>query len=371
MPRSKRRAEAFWNESKECWQINVQRNGIRRSFYSSTEGRVGKHEAEDKADEWLKKLRPSSDKRFDDAWSAYLQDLTDRGREPAYIKAESIGRVHIKPNIKNLKLIDITPAMWGKCVESPISKGRARRTCKNVLLQIYGFLAFCRRNRWEADQLEKTDIVIPASTHVGRRKVLQPSALKTLFTVDTQEYYKKTQQAYYIYAWRFLVVSGLRRGEVCGLKWSDIAGNRLYVKESINQELRTTKGKNDNAQRCVALGKRALAILEEQKAMLKRKGIISPWVFPDERAKMSTSPRRLYKCWYFFRQQHGITVSLHELRHTFVSAVKSDMPEPLLKQMVGHSEDMDTYGTYGQQIDGDIEATGRIVDSVFDRIIAQ
>lgn len=371
MPKSRRRSEAYWNDSKNSWQVNVQRKGIRKSFYSSIEGRVGKHEAESKADEWLKKVHPTTEKRFNDAWAAYLQDLKDRGKEPTYIKAESIGRIHIKPNIKNLKLTDITPAMWGKCVESAVNRGCSRRTCKNVLLQIHCFLAFCRRNRWEADQPEKKDIVIPATTHVGRRKVLQPSALKTLFTVDTQEYYHKIQQAYYIYAWRFMVVSGLRRGELCALKWSDIVGNRLYVKESINQELRTTKGKNDNARRCVALGKRALEILEDQKAMLKRKGIISPWVFPDERAKMSTSPRRLYKCWYFYRQQHGISVSLHELRHTFVSAVKSDMPEPLLKQMVGHSQDMDTYGTYGQELDGDIEMTGRIVDSVFDRLIAK
>ena len=45
------------------------------------------------------------------------------------------------------------------------------------------------------------------------------------------------------------------------------------------------------------------------------------------------------------------------------------MPEPLLKSMVGHSEDMDTFGTYGEEIDGDIEMTSRIVDTVFDRLI--
>lgn len=47
------------------------------------------------------------------------------------------------------------------------------------------------------------------------------------------------------------------------------------------------------------------------------------------------------------------------------------MPEPLLKSMVGHSEDMDTFGTYGQEINGDIEITANIIDSVFDRLISQ
>ena len=143
----------------------------------------------------------------------------------------------------------------------------------------------------------------------------------------------------------------------------------MTISFCINQQLRTNHGKNDNAIRCVALGKRALEILEAQKTMLKHMGIISPWVIPDERAMMSTSPRRMYKCWYKYRNEHGIKVPLHELRHTFVSAVKSDMPEPFLKSMVGHSEDMDTFGTYGQEIDSDIEMTSRIVDTVFDRLI--
>ncbi len=369
MPKSKRRAEAYWNEKEKRWQINVQRNGVRRSFYSPIPGRVGKHEAEDKADAWLKKLHPGENMRFEPAWEAFLKDLKDRGKEPTYIQYESKGRTYIKPNIPNVKLIDITPAMWRKCVDAAVNNGRSRRTCKNVLTAITAFLAFCRINRWETDPLEKSDITIPATTRVGRRKVLQPKDLKTLFSADWISRYRRRVPAYYIHAWRFLVVSGLRRGEECGLKWADIHGNRLVISCSINDNLRTTGGKNDNARRCVALGKRALSILEEQKAMLKRMGIISPWVFPDERAKMATSPRRLYKCWYAYRKEHGISVSLHELRHTFVSAVKSDMPEPLLKSMVGHSEDMDTYGTYGQEIEGDIQQTANIVDSVFDRLI--
>ena len=45
------------------------------------------------------------------------------------------------------------------------------------------------------------------------------------------------------------------------------------------------------------------------------------------------------------------------------------MPEPLLKKMAGHSEDMDTYGTYGQEIESAIQQTATIVDTVFDLLI--
>lgn len=45
--------EAAWNESTRRWRVSVQRNGIRRAFYSSTPGETGKAIAERKADEWL------------------------------------------------------------------------------------------------------------------------------------------------------------------------------------------------------------------------------------------------------------------------------------------------------------------------------
>ena len=49
----KRTNTATWSEKYKRWQINVQRDGKRRSFYSSTPGRTGQREANAKADAWL------------------------------------------------------------------------------------------------------------------------------------------------------------------------------------------------------------------------------------------------------------------------------------------------------------------------------
>ena len=43
---TERRAEAIWIESKEYWEIKVQKDGVRKSFRSSVAGRKGKHEAD-------------------------------------------------------------------------------------------------------------------------------------------------------------------------------------------------------------------------------------------------------------------------------------------------------------------------------------
>ena len=50
---SERKNEAVWTESRKRWQINVQVDGVRKTFTSSFPGRRGKADAERKADRWL------------------------------------------------------------------------------------------------------------------------------------------------------------------------------------------------------------------------------------------------------------------------------------------------------------------------------
>lgn len=44
---------AKWVESRKRWQVNVQKDGTRKTFTSSIPGRNGQREANAKADAWL------------------------------------------------------------------------------------------------------------------------------------------------------------------------------------------------------------------------------------------------------------------------------------------------------------------------------
>ena len=50
---SKRTNTAQWQEKFQRWRIAVQKDGVRKFFYSSTPGRNGQREANRKADAWL------------------------------------------------------------------------------------------------------------------------------------------------------------------------------------------------------------------------------------------------------------------------------------------------------------------------------
>ena len=74
----KRTNTAKWMENQRRWQINVQKDGVRRSFTSSKPGRTGQREANAKADAWLDDGIMSMSKRVRDVWPKFIDDLKSR-----------------------------------------------------------------------------------------------------------------------------------------------------------------------------------------------------------------------------------------------------------------------------------------------------
>lgn len=365
MPMPSRKNEAIWIESCKRWQIKVQRDGERRSFYSSTPGKKGKIEAEGKADKWIRQ-GTETDPRFNEAMKAFLDEKKTTTGTANYKKLESIMRIWIDPVIKRKRLSKITFQDWQNCINNAGKAGKSKRTCGNIRATISSFAQYCRKNRWALEQPEF--LTLPTNAPVGKRNILQPSDLKTLFTVDTITHYGRLQKVFYIHAWRFMVLLGLRRGELAGLQKTDLENGVLHVQRSINSLGEITRGKTENASRYILLPQAAKDVLEAQNKMLKERCIVSCWLFPDEDGgPMDTN--KLYDRWRTYASQHGINTSLHELRHTFISVVKADLPEQLLKPMVGHSVNMDSYAVYGHEVDGDRKRTAEIVDNVFRNII--
>ena len=70
----KRTNTAKWMENQRRWQINVQKDGVRRSFTSSKPGRTGQREANAKADAWLDDGIMSMSKRVRDVWPKFIDD---------------------------------------------------------------------------------------------------------------------------------------------------------------------------------------------------------------------------------------------------------------------------------------------------------
>ena len=357
--------EAIWIEARQRWQINVQRDGERKTLTCATPGTKGKVACEKKADKWLDDQH-KKDVRFEVLWKMFLEYTKANTSTSNHAKHEQMGRLWLLPRVKHKRISSITNLDWQKCINDAYKKGLSKKTLTNIRASITAVYRFAKSDKRPMERPE--DLKIYDDAPEVERKILQPRDIKVLFSQDSITKYNRQEPCFHINAWRFLVLTGLRPGEMAGLQRGDLQGKLLTIQRSINTYNEITRGKNKNARRTMILTHHAAAVLVAQAEMLKQKGIVTAWLFPGEDGQ-AIEPQRLYKAWLTYRKQHCIKSSLYEMRHTMVSISKSDVPKPLLKRIVGHSAGMDTFGVYGHDVDGELQRAADILDGVFDDIL--
>ena len=153
--------------------------------------------------------------------------------------------------------------------------------------------------------------------------------------LDRQTGRSRGQQADII---RLLLLTGCRRNEIVGLRWSEVHDDCLVLADS------------KTGPRTVPLNTQARRVLERQ----SRGG--SPFVFPSPRDPSCPRGPNL-PLWYSLRREAGIEdCRLHDLRHTHAShAVMNGVPVPVVSRLLGHSSVRMTL-RYTHLADRDIEA---------------
>ena len=354
---SKRTNTAVWQEAYSRWRVAVQKDGQRRYFYSSTPGRTGQREANRKADAWLEDGIGVKAGRVEDVYKLWLEGLKQTTSAGNWEPIESRWRIWVLPIIGKKRVNALTDADLQTIINKAHAAGKSRKTLQLLAGDLRAFCKFCRKAKLSTYLPE--DVQIPAGARLKGKKVLQPDDLVKLFSVDTTLYRGKRVHDDFINAYRFEVLTGLRPGELQGLRWADIKDSTVNLSRAINVKGIETRGKNENAVRSFVLSDVAKAVLEAQRAITGH----------CESVFCLETERRYYKRWKVYCAANDLQpVSLYELRHTFVSVGKT-LPAGEVKELVGHSEDMDTFGVYSHALTGEDIATAQAVNAVFLKLL--
>ena len=146
------------------------------------------------------------------------------------------------------------------------------------------------------------------------------------------------------------LTTGLRRGEICGLMWSDFDERSGILK--INRTLHREKGgrlvvgdtKTYAGTRKIVLPPSTVELLRERKHMS-----FSPWIFHDPlRLEASMNPDSAYRQLKRFLAEAGLpNIRFHDLRHTFSThALSSGVDAKTLAGILGHTKASFTLDTY-------------------------
>ena len=354
---SRRTNSAVWQEAYSRWRVAVQKDGQRKYFYSSTPGRTGQREANRKADAWLEDGIGVKAGRVEDVYKLWLDGLKQTTSAGNWEPIESRWRIWVLPIIGKKRVNALTDADLQTIINKAHAAGKSRKTLQLLAGDLRAFCKFCRKAKLSTYLPE--DVRIPAGARLKGKKVLQPDDLVKLFSIDTTLYRGKRVHDDFIHAYRFEVLTGLRPGELLGLRWADIKGSTVNLSRAINVKGIETRGKNENAVRSFVLSDVARAVLEAQRAITGH----------CESVFCLETERRSYKRWKVYCVANDLQpVSLYELRHTFVSVVKT-LPAGEVKELVGHSEDMDTFGIYSHTLTGEDIATAQAVNAVFMKLL--
>jgi len=370
---SKRTTVAKWLPKYNRWQIKVRKDGVRKTFTCPIPGRKGQIECHRKADAWLEEGLTDPNVRVSVLFDKMIEQLKINTSKTHWRHYEQFGRLYIKPAKGTKRVASLTENDLQDIVtyayEHP-AKGKplSEKTFKDIIACIKYFIKYARKE--QVTKLHPENLHVPHGAAKSNKGTLLPDDLIKLFSSSKTTWHKKEIDEWFIHAWRFEVVTGMRPGEIAGLKDSDIKNNICSIKRAINWEGEVTTGKNRNAQRTFVIPEIGMSILRDQRQMLKRAGIISPYVFPDVDGDHFLQPK-YNKHWTTYRDYNGLSKRTpYEMRHTFFSAVK-ELPKELIKPMGGHSKDFDTFGHYGHELPGEAEKAAVLVDTVFRNLLGR
>jgi len=356
-----------WSEKEKRWRVDLMRDGVRKTFSSSVPRSEGKRIVREKALEWIENGGNNKSVTLENAYKHFVNDyMTKHGENTQLTRINSVGKNHILPKLGKMKVSQIGLDQWQGLITGarPIVRRKpdgseksrpaqlSKKYLKNIREVIVMFIRWALPRGYMTTDFT-SELYIPHGAPTKGREILQISDIERWFQNPTGFWFER--------ALMFELLTGLRPGEVLGLKREDYQNGIVTIRRSINAQGKVTTGKNENARRRMELVGEVRELLEEQ--LRETAGLRSEWIFCSPFG-MQPSQLAYSKCFNRVKAKLGFSPLLtpYCLRHTFYTHVESYLPSRLIKTIFGHSEATDGHALYGtHELDGELhEAADRL-----------
>lgn len=332
--------------------VSIQGKRIEKSFKTKTEAR-----------EWLKQTISQIDSglSFQGAQystSKYFQDwLVSKKnyiRTNTYKQYEQIVKQHINPALGQIKLRELTPIILQQFYNYKIEIG----TSENTVALIHRVLRCALRQAHNMGLIVRNPILSVKCPKPARKE------MKTLNETQVRNLLLAAKGTGLEALLHITVTTGLRMGEVIGLKWEDLdmTSGTLRVQRQVQREknkgLVFSQPKSTKSRRVIILGPTAILKLKHHYHQQHWSRLIAGdrWeendlIFPNTIGK-PMEHNRLLKDFKEILKLAGLPIiRFHDLRHTAATLMlQAGIHPKIVQETLGHADISLTMNTYSHAL---------------------
>ena len=175
------------------------------------------------------------------------------------------------------------------------------------------------------------------------------------------------------YGVRLALLTGMRTGEICGLRWSNVSGDSIVISES--EKYNQLAGKyymsetKTGKERTLPLTEELNHLLDDLRNLQKEYGITEDFVISIGDGKLRTKSLSDYMVRISHKLDFNVSKNIHTIRRTFNSYMRQSGTTAIMAgSIIGNSADVNN-NHYTYDI-CDLETKCRLVTDIEDRMLA-
>ena len=283
----------------------------------------------------------------------WLRDsVKDTVRPSTHQRYEQVVRLHIDPAFGAVKLKSLSPAHVQGLYREKLDYGLAPATVQKIHVVLHKALK--QAVRWSLVPRNVAEAVIPPKPGKEEMHPLSADEAKSLFRAAREG--EDRLEALYVLA----VTTGMRQGELLGLKWEDVDLERevLQVRRTLVKNggrLSLGEPKTKKSRRTVHLTGRAVGALKRHRKVQAEERLALPGLWQNNGLVFATNIGTLINPTNLRRrsfapllEKAGLSqIRFHDLRHTAATLLFLEGVHPkFVQELLGHATIAITLDTY-------------------------